>query len=394
LLGGPDAMLQKCLFNIPASTRAERAIRRRCIGALAESLWQMDSALAHYEDAVALNPNDIMPQEALARLKLMRFDLEGARTHLRRHYELMAAERRLRGESLNVSQSLLGQMIDEYALDEALYLPLAELNSRPIPERLEPIAALVREAPDSTAPAASLLLALRQAEKLEFIPAPEGSSAIPRIITAFWNTPELPPDIEALLQSWRARNPGFEFRRFDEAQARDYIAAKFPKPVLEAYQRVREIPQKADIFRLAMLVAEGGVYVDADDRCLRPLDTLLPPRANLVLAQEEFGCAANHFIAAAPGHPVLQAALRAVVIAVKRGDNEIPWLLSGPGLLTRALAGHLAARGIAAGIAPGLALLEKRALGQAVASNCFAAYKTYHMRHRKRIDAAAQQKGA
>ncbi len=394
LLAGPDAMLQKCLFNIPASTRAERAIRRRCIGALAESLWQMDSALAHYAAAAALNPNDIMLQEALARLKLMRFDLEGARTHLRRQYELMAAERRLRGESLNVSQSLLGQMIDEYALDEALYLPLAELNSRPIPERLEPIAALVREAPDSTAPAASLLLALRQAEKLEFIPAPEGSSAIPRIITTFWNTPELPPDIEALLQSWRARNPGYEFRRFDEAQARDYIAAKFPNPVLEAYQRVREIPQKADIFRLAMLVAEGGVYVDADDRCLRPLDTLLPPRANLVLAQEEFGCAANHFIAAAPGHPVLQAALRAVVIAVKRGDNEIPWLLSGPGLLTRALAGHLAAPGIAAGIAPGLALLEKRALGQAVASNCFAAYKTYHMRHRKRIDAAAQQKGA
>ncbi len=85
---------------------------------------------------------------------------------------------------------------------------------------------------------------------------------------------------------------------------------------MQAYQRVREIPQKADIFRLALLVAEGGVYVDADDRCLRPLDTLLPAGASLVLSQEEFGCAANHFLAASPGHPVLQAALRAVVMAV------------------------------------------------------------------------------
>ncbi len=392
LLAGPDAMLQKCLFGMPAATKGERAIKRRCVGALAESLWQMDSALEYYEEAAALNPNDITLQEALTRVKLMRLDLQGARAHLRRQYELMAAERRLRGESLNISQSLLGQMIDEYALDDELSAPLATLSTQPALQRLEPLAALVREAPDSTAPAASLLLALRQAEMLDFTPAQRDAAPIPRMITAFWNTPDLPADIEALMQSWRARNPGYEWRRFDEAQARDYLAAKFPGPVLQAYQRVREIPQKADIFRLALLVAEGGVYVDADDRCLHPLDNLLPPGANLVLAQEEFGCAGNHFLAAAPGHPVLQAALRAVATAMNRGDNEIPWLLSGPGLVTRALAQHLATRGIAAGLPPGLALLDRRALGRAVASGCFAAYKTYHMRHRKRIDAAAGQK--
>ncbi|HTQ71935.1 MAG TPA: glycosyltransferase [Acidocella sp.] len=389
LLAGTDAMLQACLFAIPAATRAERAIRRRCVGALAESLWQMDSALAHYEAAAALNPNDITLQEALTRVKLMRFDLAGARAHLRRHYELMAAERRLRGESLNISQSLLGQMIDEYALDEALAHPLAALSAQPAQARLDALAALVREAPDSTAPAASLLLALRQADMLEFIPQPEGAAPIPRVINAFWDRPALPADIAALMQSWQARNPGYAWRRFDEAQARDYLAAKFPGPVLQAYQRVREKPQKADIFRLALLVAEGGVYVDADDRCLRPLDTLLPPGASLVLAQAAFGCADNHFLAAAPGHPVLQAALRAVVAALNRGDNESPWLLSGPGLLTRALAQHLATRGITAGLPPGLALLDQRALGRAVASACFAAYKTHHLRHRKRIDAAA-----
>ncbi len=76
LLAGTDAMLQKCLFDIPATT-GERAIRRRCVGALAESLWQMDSALEHYEAAAALYPNDITLQEALARVKLMRFDLRG-----------------------------------------------------------------------------------------------------------------------------------------------------------------------------------------------------------------------------------------------------------------------------------------------------------------------------
>ena len=391
LLAGSDAMLQKCLFGIPATNVAERAIRRRCVGALAESLWQMEAALAHYEEAAALNPNDILLQEALSRVKLMRFDLTGARSHLHRQYELMASNRRLRGESLNISQSLLGQIIDEYALDDGLCTTLAGLSAQPPVARLEALAEMARQVPDSTAPAASLLLAMRQAERMDFTPSPETTSPIPRTIAMFWHQPEPPQDVSALMQSWRAHNPGFSWRCFTEAAAGDYLDETFPAPVLQAYQRVREIPQKADIFRLALLVAEGGIYADADDRCLRPLEALLPPGASLVLAQEEFGYAANHFIAAAPGHPVLQAALRAVVNAVNRGDNEIPWLLSGPGLLTRALAQHIAAHDVGE-LPPGLALLDRRQLGGVVAGGCFAAYKTYHMRHRKRTDAAAAHK--
>ncbi|MDE1895820.1 MAG: tetratricopeptide repeat protein [Rhodospirillales bacterium] len=388
LLAGSDASLQKCLFGIPATNVAERAIRRRCVGALAESLWQMDAALAHYEEAAALNPNDILLQEALSRVKLMRFDLPGARSHLHRQYELMASNRRLRGESLNISQSLLGQIIDEYAADEGLCAALEDLSTQPPAARLEALAEMARQVPDSTAPAASLLLAMRQAERMDFTPGPETTPPIPRSITAFWDQPEPPEDVSALMQSWRAHNPGFNWRCFNEAEAGDYLDAKFPAPVLQAYQRTQEVPQKADIFRLAWLVQEGGIYADADDRCLRPLEALLPPGAGLVLAQEEFGCAANHFIAAAPGHPVLQAALRAVVNAVNRGDSEISWLLSGPGLLTRALAQHVAAHGVG-GLPPGVALLDRRQLGGFVAGGCFASYKTHRMRHRKRTDAAA-----
>ena len=31
---------------------------------------------------------------------------------------------------------------------------------------------------------------------------------------------------------------------------------------------------KADIFRLALLFARGGYYVDADDRCLVPISSI------------------------------------------------------------------------------------------------------------------------
>ena len=39
---------------------------------------------------------------------------------------------------------------------------------------------------------------------------------------------------------------------------------------------------KADLFRLAYLAARGGIYADADDRCLAPLDGWIHPGATLV----------------------------------------------------------------------------------------------------------------
>lgn len=87
------------------------------------------------------------------------------------------------------------------------------------------------------------------------------------------------------------------------------------------------------------------------------------------------------------GVPLL-AALEAVVTAVNWGDHEIPWLLSGPGLVTRALARHLAISGAMTGLPAGLALLDQRALNQAVAPECFATYKVYKIRSKKRGDAA------
>ena len=88
----------------------------------------------------------------------------------------------------------------------------------------------------------------------------------------------------------------------------------------------------------------------------------------------------------------LRAALEAVVTAVNRGDHEIPWLLSGPGLVTRALSRHLAISGAVTSVPAGLALLDRRALNQAVAPECYATYTVYKFKNKKRGDAAAYKR--
>jgi mannosyltransferase OCH1-like enzyme len=87
---------------------------------------------------------------------------------------------------------------------------------------------------------------------------------------------------------------------------------------------------------LAYLASEGGYFVDADDKCLTRLDTVVSPQAEFVGYQDDYGAIGSNFIGTIPGHPVIALALENAGKAFNRGDRDIPWLSTGPGLLTRA----------------------------------------------------------
>lgn len=372
---GDDAELTVCLQAMPASTLRERAVQARCTGALAEKNWQLATALAHYERAASLFGDDVGLQEDLVRVKLLLIDCGGARENLRRYCILQATDRWLRGESQNISQTILGQILDEYALDRSLADALLNMQALPSHARVKPLCDIVHANPHHTPAAISLLVALRQSGLLTFRLPPSPGPAIPKIIYKYWDAENPPVDVQELMKSWCTINPDYELVLFNNSSADAFLAANQLPAVRMAYNRVREPAQKADIFRLALLALEGGVYSDADDRCLAPLATIIPPTASLVLFQENLGSVANNFIAVAPRHPVIVSALEAVVTAVNRGDADTIWLLSGPGLITRALAQHITGQASAVLWPEATALLTLQELHQAVAEHCRTAYK-------------------
>jgi mannosyltransferase OCH1-like enzyme len=229
---------------------------------------------------------------------------------------------------------------------------------------------VVRAHPDHTAAAISLLVALRQSGALGRFEAGQGRG-IPARVMQYWDREDLPADIAGIMHSWPAQNPECEVVCFNGDTARAFLTARFPPPVLAAWQRAELPAQRADIFRLAWLSAEGGIYADADDRCLRGVRAMLPAGAQLVLHQEGQGAVGSHFMAAAPRHPVVMTALALAVKVVNRGDARFTWAATGPGLVTRALAQVLSRRGGSAGIA----VLDRRELYQHVAPHCVEGYK-------------------
>jgi mannosyltransferase OCH1-like enzyme len=292
---------------------------------------------------------------------------------------LNTATRVLQHQPLNASQTFVGQLLDEFQIDRGLLSELISIRTAPLSEQIGSLSQVIRQNPDSTAPAICLLLALRQAGMLDQnTPELSGSNTmpvIPKRIVQFWHSPELPPDLFALMQSWRTSHPDHKYILFDDKKAQNFIAEHFPAAILRAYYRARHPAQRADLFRLAYLCIRGGFYVDADDRSLAPVSTIVPEWAHFVAYQEDYATIANNFLGVTPAHPVIRRALELAVLALNRGDNDTLWLSTGPGLLSRAFAQVFAETHDRAAFLHENIVLESWRYHRAVSEHCRLQYK-------------------
>lgn len=187
---------------------------------------------------------------------------------------------------------------------------------------------------------------------------------VPRQVLQYWDRAPIPAEIAAVMQSWQAA-PGFAYRRFDMASARAYLQEHFDPDWARAFRAARHPAEQADFFRLAYLAVEGGVYADTDDRRVGDLDALLTRAGGALFCLEPFGAVANNFIAVPPGHPAILDAADEARRALLDQDNSNIWTKTGPGLLTRAIARHLAGCE-ADNSTPRLALCRKHQLARTV----------------------------
>ena len=177
----------------------------------------------------------------------------------------------------------------------------------------------------------------------------EGPDAGGAVLAQFWDRTEVPDDVAAVMRSWREQHPGLEVRLFDTDSAREHLRAAFGGAVAGVFDLCRHAAMKADLFRLGWLLSEGGVWADADERCIRPLGPLLAWAAqqDLVapLSGEVPGYVHNFFLGARAGSRAVEAAFEAACAAVdaqaRAGRRPDIWATTGPGLITRVAAARL-----------------------------------------------------
>lgn len=195
----------------------------------------------------------------------------------------------------------------------------------------------------------------------------KGRAPVPRTLVRYWHDPqEMPNDVRACLDTWDVlREDGFQFRMFNDSSAADYISERYSSRELEAFARCRHPAMRSDYLRMCFMLAEGGLYVDADDVLIGDgwnailLDSRLKvqplcydiPTGQMVSATEiwrkdlptdgRIFYVNNNPLVAPAAHPVLARALARATDKLL-ADGPLPEIQSttGPGNLTAALAAH------------------------------------------------------
>lgn len=174
---------------------------------------------------------------------------------------------------------------------------------------------------------------------------PRARDQIPTTIHQTWKSESIPDRWLRFQRSWRDLNPDYRYRLWTDADNRRLVADHYPA-LLTMYDAYPLAIHRADLARYLILDHEGGVYVDLDVECLRPIGPLLGDR-RLVFALEPRSHAkagllaprglsrmiGNAFMASAALHPFWPILLD---LAVAAAAQEQVLDATGPLLLTRA----------------------------------------------------------
>jgi len=154
---------------------------------------------------------------------------------------------------------------------------------------------------------------------------------IPRILHQVWLGGSVPRVWAEVAMSWRRFHPGWAYHFWTDAESQPFVQANYPE-FLGTFESYAYPIQRADVLRYLLLHQFGGLYVDMDIECLRPMDPLLAGKRALVVHEPEAHATeggrpaylSNAFIAAEPGHPLLDTLLqtltREAAVAVTHRD--------------------------------------------------------------------------
>jgi len=189
------------------------------------------------------------------------------------------------------------------------------------------------------------------------------AGTIPLRLAHYWEGPRSAP-VDRGLRAWAAQHPGMAQQIFDAAGASAWLSRHSPD-LTALFERQTLPAARADLFRLAWILHEGGIFTDLDEYPRAPVTPWLTDARAVLVIEEGHGTIANNFLAAEPGLPVFARTLDGVARTLARTETPYPWWHSGPAPLTvQALA---ASRD--AGESPGLRFLSQPAYDARVATN-------------------------
>ena len=168
---------------------------------------------------------------------------------------------------------------------------------------------------------------------------------VPRRIHQFWDRPAPPDEVVERMRTWPAHHPQWRYTVWNDISANVFIEDTFGVEAATCFRACTIAAMRADLFRIAAMVAIGGLYADADIARNGSAAALSATSCTLYYSiGRESGRVKlrNSFIVASPGHILFAKALDQALFNIRHKplENNIS-RMTGPILLTGIWHKHL-----------------------------------------------------
>lgn len=159
---------------------------------------------------------------------------------------------------------------------------------------------------------------------------PTGQAKIPKIIHQIWLGDAIPNDLYDCMDTIKLNNPDYEHKLWTDIEVEDF---EFKNKDL--YNSCKNLGQKSDILRYAILEKFGGIYLDMDFIGIKSFDELLHLDFFTGVAYDQEPTLFNGLIGSVSNHELL-ADLNNIE-EVRDGDGMDIIKTTGPWYLTKKL---------------------------------------------------------
>ena len=169
---------------------------------------------------------------------------------------------------------------------------------------------------------------------------------IPKVIFQTWKSEEIPEDFIPFVESWKQYNPSFIHRMWTDEMNEQFIRDHYPS-FLPKYQSYEFEIQRIDAIRYFLLYHFGGVYVDLDYECIKPITPLIGQLSCFFTLEHQLHndfhnqqyIASNALMGCAAGHPFMEKILEELFQyePYHQSRNDVVLHTTGPLMVNRVL---------------------------------------------------------
>lgn len=159
---------------------------------------------------------------------------------------------------------------------------------------------------------------------------PTGLDRIPKVIHQIWLGSQPSDNLLKLSDSIKKANPGYEYKLWKDEDAEEFW---FENKNL--FNSAKNLGQKSDILRYAILKKYGGIYLDTDFIGLKSFDSLVHLDFFTGVSYDKEPTLFNGLIGCVPNHPLMSEINK--ITEIRDGDGMEVIKSTGPWFMTSKL---------------------------------------------------------